>query len=408
MSKAVVPITNTRKLSAATEEQYLWRIGQLIDYREIESWESVNDVVNREILGDDETTYRTESAWRKKYQAAKKFYNNCFAKMESTEYQQKLDVLNRELQRNTIKFRDQRRAWNKQNYENTRFDEVMDIIEEVIPTIGNANFQIHDTPIVDGSTDLLCCLADLHIGQTFKSFWGEYNSDIAKKELNTYLDKVVKIAKIHHSSNIHVCSIGDQISGLIHQTIQISNKENVIEQVKLAIEYISAFCYELTKCFENVYFYNVSGNHSRLNPNKDNAVKDERLDDLIGWTVCNLLKHIDNFHDMTHTKFDSTIGEANIRNKNYLLIHGDVDSISKSGIGDLVTMLGFCPEHIVCGHKHTPAMSEYNGIQVYQSGSFAPSGDDYTVSKRLSGKASQTVLVCDDQGVQCCYNVKLQ
>ena len=89
---------------------------------------------------------------------------------------------------------------------------------------------------------------------------------------------------------------------------------------KLAIEYISAFCYELTKSFENVYFYNVSGNHSRLNPNKDNAVKDERLDDLIGWTVCNLLKHIDNFHDMTHKKFDSTIGEANIRNKNYLLI----------------------------------------------------------------------------------------
>lgn len=397
-----------KKLPSETEEQYLWRIGQMVDSGNIESWESANDSVNREILGEDETAYRTESAWRKKYQAAKKFYNNCFSKMESTEYQEKLDVLNRELQRNTIKFRDNRRAWNKQNYENARFDEVMDIVEEIIPTIGNANFQVHEISQINGNTDLLCCIADLHIGQTFKSFWGEYNSDIAKQELDKYLNDILRIAKTHNSSKIHVCCIGDQISGLIRQTIQISNKENVVEQVKLAIEYISSFCYELTKYFEGVYFYSVSGNHSRLNPNKENAVKDERLDDLIGWTVCNLLKHIENFHDMTHRKFDSTIGEATIRNKNYLLLHGDMDSISKTGIGNLVTMLGFCPEYIVCGHKHTPAMSEFNGIQVYQSGSFSPSGDDYTLSKRLAGGSSQTVLVCDERGVQCCYNVKLQ
>lgn len=401
-------IQDTKKISTETEEQYLWKIGQLIDSGELESWDSVNNIVNHELLGDDETLYRTESAWRKKYQAAKKFYNNCFSKMESTEHQKKLDIMNRELQRNTIKFRDQRRAWNKQNYENTRFDEVMEIFEEIIPTVGNANFKTHNVPQINGTTDLLCCIADLHIGQTFKSFWGEYNSNIGKQELNKYLNDVIAIAKRHNSSKIHVCSIGDQISGLIHQTIQISNKENVVEQVKIAIEYISSFCYELTKYFDDVYFYNISGNHSRLNPNKDNAIKDERLDDLIGWTICNLLKHIDNFHDMTYRKFDSTIGEANIRNKNYLLIHGDVDTISKTGIGDLVTMLGFCPEYIVCGHKHTPAMNEFNGIQIYQSGSFAPSGDDYTISKRLSGKASQTVLVCDEQGVQCCYNVKLQ
>jgi hypothetical protein len=188
--------------------------------------------------------------------------------------------------------------------------------------------------------------------------------------------------------------------------IQISNKENVVEQVKIAIEYISSFCYELTKYYD-VYFYSVNGNHSRLNPNKDNAVKDERLDDLISWTVCKLLEHIDNFHDMTHRKFDSTIGEANIRGKNYLLLHGDMDSITNTGIGNLVTMLGFCPEYIVTGHRHCPAMSDFNGIQVYQSGTFAPSGDDYTISKRLNGKPSQTVLVCDEQGVRCNYNVKL-
>lgn len=77
-------IQDTQKISTETEEQYLWKIGQLIDSGELESWDSVNNIVNHELLGDDETLYRTESAWRKKYQAAKKFYNNCFSKMEST------------------------------------------------------------------------------------------------------------------------------------------------------------------------------------------------------------------------------------------------------------------------------------------------------------------------------------
>ena len=101
-------IVDIKKLPTETEEQYLWRIGQLVDSGELESWESVNQTVNKEILGDDETNYRTESAWRKRYQAAKKFYDNCFSKMESEEYQKKLDVMNRQLQRNTIKFRDNR------------------------------------------------------------------------------------------------------------------------------------------------------------------------------------------------------------------------------------------------------------------------------------------------------------
>lgn len=406
-SKAVDIIEEIKKLPAETEEQYLWKIGQLVDSGQLESWESVNDIVNKEILGDDETTYRTESAWRKRYQAAKKFYDNCFSKMGSEEYQKKLDILNRELQRNTIKFRDNRNAWNKQNYADTRIDETMKIIEEVLPSIGRYNFETHDIPNRNSEISLLVCLSDLHIGQTFKSFWGSYDTSIAKQRLNKYLEEVIKIGKIHNVKDIHLCSIGDQISGAIHTTIQITNKENVIDQVKIAIELISSFSYELTKHFENVFFYDVSGNHSRLNPNKDCTLRDERLDNLIAWSVCGLLKHIRNFHDMTHKKFDDTIAEANIYGKNYLLIHGDMDSISKTGIGNLVTMLGFCPEYIVCGHKHTPAMNEFNGIRVYQSGSMPGSGDDHTVSNRMSGKPSQTVLVCDSKGVVCNYNIDL-
>ena len=131
-----------KKLDNETEEQYLWKIGQLVDSGKIDSWASINNIVNKE-LGIDEDKWRDESSFRKRYQAAKKFYDGCFSKMESEEHQQKLDAINRELARNTIKYRDYRRSWNKQNYVDTRFDETMDIIEERLVDFAKVDFTLN-------------------------------------------------------------------------------------------------------------------------------------------------------------------------------------------------------------------------------------------------------------------------
>ena len=191
-----------KKLPSETEEQFLWKIGQMVDAGKIESWSSVNDIVNKEILGEDEEKYRTESAWRKRYHAAKAFYDGCFSKMESTEYQEKLDELNRELARNTIKYRDQRRSWSKQNYADSRVEETLDILEERLSEIGKVEFDAPNKVELNGDTDLLVILSDLHIGQCFSSTWGEYNSDIARKRLNQLLLEILKIGKRHNSEKV--------------------------------------------------------------------------------------------------------------------------------------------------------------------------------------------------------------
>ena len=395
-----------KKKADETEEQFLWRIGQMIDSGKIENWKSINDIVNRE-LDIDEDKWRCESAFRKRYQAAKAFYNNCFSKMESEEYQKKIDLMNRELVRNTVKFRDERNAWNKQNYIAARADQKLDFLEEKLSEQGKINFKIHEIPNIDGTTDLLVVLSDLHIGQAFSSIWGTYNSDVAKERLEKYLNEIIRIGLLHNSSKVHVTLLGDLISGILHKTVQIGNRENVIEQIKLASEYISSFCYELTKFFNNVYLYDIPGNHSRIDK-KEDAMKDDRLDFLISWSVCQSLKHIDNFHSMLHKRYDTTIAEANIRDNSYILLHGDNDSLTKQGISDLSLMLGFIPSYIIMGHKHFPAMTEFNGVRVYQSGSLVGSGDDYTIQHRMSSKPSQLVLVCNERGVECSYNVDLE
>lgn len=270
-------------------------------------------MVNKELFGDDECQYRDESAYRKAVAYARQFYE---AGVFSTEdaYVKEMQLQKRELEMAKIQFRDERNEWNKQHYIGGRVTQKLNKLQEEISSIGRIIFNNVDVPVKESDNDLLCILSDLHIGQCFESAFGSYNSDIAKERLAIYLQEIFSIAKMNNSENCYVSIQGDLISNSIHKALAITNRENVIEQIKLASEYITSFCYELTKKFSNVYVSNVSGNHSRIDTKKD-ALEDERLDDLIGWTINNALKHIENFHWIGNN-IDTSISCMDIRGKN--------------------------------------------------------------------------------------------
>ena len=341
----------------------------------------------------------------------KKYYEDKFFKLKNNddnEYLEKLEEKKRELARLQIQYRDERNAWSKQNYSAARIDSVLNLLEEKIKDISSINFKIHSTPEKTTMDKcMICMLSDLHIGQTFNSAFGKYNTDIAKKRLNNYLNKVIEISKIHNVSEIYVVGLGDQLSGSIHKTLAISNRENLIEQIKVATEIISSFCYELTKYFNKVNFVNVCGNHTRI-AKKEDAVHDERLDDTVAWAVSLSLNHIENFNYLNSVNLDSGIASLDILGKKYIAVHGDFDGHSKQSVSNLSFMTKQFPYCILSGHMHTPAMNEINGVKMIQSGSLPGSGCDYTIEKRLTGSPSQTVLVCNKKGIDCIYNVDLK
>ena len=90
-----------------------------------------------------------------------------------------------------------------------------------------------------------------------------------------------------------------------------------------------------------------------------------------------------------------------------MLVHGDYDSFSESGVSKLVLMLGFKPTAIFYGHLHRCSFDNIAGIKIIRSGSFSGTCDDYTISKRLSGAASQMICIVTDKGVKTCYPVDL-
>lgn len=392
-------ITSYKRFENESTDELIYRICK--DKEHIGTWQDVANIIN-ELTGDD----FGESTYRKKFQAFQKMLDANQSKFVDSDAQIKeIEVQKRELERAKIKFRDERNAWQKQNYIDARVEQKLDLLEEELLSQGRVNFDIHDNINISSDNDILVILSDFHIGQTFRSIWGEYNSDIAKKRLNQLLNEIIAIQKLHNSEKCYVSLQGDMLSGNIHKTIQVTNRENVIEQIKIASELISSFCYELTKYFGVVFMSSISGNHSRMD-RKDEALHDERLDDIITWGVELSLKHIDNFH-VLNRKLDNGIADMDIRGKSYIAVHGDFDGYNKTGVSNLCMHLGFIPYAITYGHLHTCAVDETNGVKMIRGGSLAGSGDSYTIEKRLSGKPSQMVCVCNKKGVACYYPIEL-
>lgn len=317
-----------------------------------------------------------------------------------------LDSKKIELQKERQKFFDQRNAYAKLLRERSRQEELNEILFEAVKSgnLPTLNYTYSEIPPSDN--DLLVSLNDIHYGANVCNYWNTYNSDICQDMMCRYLDRIISIGSMHRSENCIVWANGDEISGNIHQSIAVTNKENVIEQIKGVSELIAEFLAALSKHFRKVIFVSVAGNHSRIDPNKDHALVSERLDDLVEWYLSARLQNFDNVIIGGGEKIDSTIYLIDVRGKTYCGIHGDFDG-SPSKVQSLQTMAGKPLYAVLSGHLHHNKTDEVQGVKTIMAGSFIGM-DDYCVQKRIVGKAEQMVCVCDSDGIQCTYDISLK
>lgn len=327
------------------------------------------------------------------------------AAIRSTDMLSEFDRKKIELQVERQKFFDQRNAYNKLVRERSRQEELNEILVEAIQSgnLPRLDYEYHE--IMSSDNDLLVSLNDIHYGATVNNYWNTYNSDICREMMRRYLDCIIQIARTHGSENCIVWANGDEISGNIHKSIAVTNKENVIEQVKGVSELIAEFIAELSKHFATVTFISVAGNHSRLDPNKDNALVSERLDDLVEWYLSARLQNFDNVIIGGGEKVDETMYLIDVRGKTYCGVHGDFDG-SASKVQALQTMARKPLYAVLSGHLHHCKIDDVQGIRTIMAGSFLGM-DDYCVQKRIYGRPEQMVCVCDETGVRCSYNVGL-
>ena len=309
----------------------------------------------------------------------------------------------REIKREKQKLSDERAAMNKKCREAARAEANLAMFEDALKESGKISFNSHSIPMVSSNKDIIACVSDVHLGLDTNNSFGIYNSDVTKERLEKYLNEIIDIG--NGCENLYIVLLGDLISGNIHVTTQLENRENAVQQVQKVSELLSSFTYELSKYFKKVYVASVGGNHSRIGEKQD-VLRTERLDDLVPWYMKAKLSHLDNI-EIIDNEIDPTIGEIEIRGHKYLLIHGDFDKYSESGVSKLVMMLGYKPTAVFYGHLHHCSYDDIAGVKIIRSGTFANTNDDYTISKRISGAPSQMVCIVDDKGVRACYPVDL-
>lgn len=335
------------------------------------------------------------------------YFKSKLASQTNDTYLAEIRAEKQEVRKEKQKLFDERTAMNKTLRELARTEEDLSILENLIIENGKFVFPNIEKEIYSSDNDMFVLLSDFHLGGDTDNYFGKYNSNIAEERLQQYLQKIINIRELHNSENVYICILGDILNGEIHFTTQLENRENVTEQVQKSAELISAFVYELSKHFVNVYVNGVAGNHSRTSY-KDQVLRGNRLDNLIPWYMKAKLSNVTNVYFVDDNNYDSTIGCIESRGNKYLMVHGDFDSYSEKGVSRLVLMLGYKPKAILYGHLHRCSYDDIAGVKIIRSGSFSGTSDDYTISKRLSGTPSQMVCIVNSDGVEACYPITLK
>lgn len=336
-----------------------------------------------------------------------KYYREKLAEPKSIKakdsYFSELELKQLEIKKEKQKFFDQRNAFNKEVRDRSRKEEVNEIITDAIAKLDYPLQDYQPEPIVDSDNDILVSLNDPHYGADVDNYWNFYNSDVLKRMIQDYLDEIIVIAARHHSENCIVWANGDLISGNIHKSIEVANKENTIQQIFGVSELFAEFLHELSKHFKTVRFYSVSGNHSRLEPKKL-ASKDERLDDIVEWYLRARLQNNKTILFDDEARIDESMYIFNIRGKNYLGVHGDYDN-SPAGVTQLVQMVERPVYAILSAHFHHNRTDEVQGIKTVMAGSFMGM-DDNCVTKRIKGVPEQMINIATKDGIYASYGIE--
>lgn len=390
-----------KRFPGETDDELIYRVCR--DKDRIGSWELVAGVLNA-LTGNS----YSEACYRKKYQSfVKLFEANRKTLGESDKEISEIREQRRLLEQEKIQFRDERAAWNKQNYVAARVEKKLDLLEQKLAEVGRHDFPSFPPFKIMSDSDMLVILSDFHIGANFDNSFGKYNSQIAKQRLFALYSRIKELQIRHDCKNCYVSLQGDLINGNIHKSVQLTNAENVVEQVKTASELVSNFCYALCGLFERVELRSVVGNHTRLD-RKEDSLHDERLDDLVAWVVSKELIDVENFYYVPND-LDIGIATWDIRGKRYVAVHGDYDEYSSNGVNKLAGLLGYVPYAILYGHLHSCSMEQStSGVKMIRGGSLCGSGDQYSLEHRLMGDPSQMVCICDSSGVVAYYPIELK
>jgi hypothetical protein len=310
------------------------------------------------------------------------------------------------IEREKIKLKDQRKEFRKLLVAQSRFEYIKEFITETALQIAKQKpLEWIQCKPSNGYKEGAILLSDWHSETEIENFLNKFNKEEFLRRFNKLTMKTIEYGKLHNIKVLHVCNLNDLLTGLIHFTSRVAANEDTVTQTMIVGDLLAEMLVKFANEFEKVKFYSVLDNHSRVNPNKDEAIKKESFARFLPWYMKARLQNISNI-EVVDNSLDEDIMVTDICGYSVFMVHGNKDNL-KNVVQDLALMIRKFPDYIFTSHLHHNIEDEVHSCEIIVNPCLMGT-DEYAIDKRKSSKPAQKFLVFTPEvGRECTYNIRL-
>ena len=316
--------------------------------------------------------------------------------LQEDDYMEKLKLREAEIDKKRIKLADEYAYINRLKREVARTETIGEYSQLAAKMVADKYPLIAvEQEEKEGSVKGILCLSDWHYGLVCNNVVNRYDTDIAIERINKLTEQVIKDIGFFNLDELYIANLGDMISGIIHTTIRLENRIDVITQVIEVSELLSELISEISNKVKVKYF-SVIDNHGRVFANKQDNLDVENFNRMIDFYIAKRFENNPNVEIYLNT-IDDGIMEFGIYNWGVVGVHGH-DDTSATAMNNLANMLHADYSLCLMGHRHSPELKEDFRRLTITNGCLCGS-DEYAKKVRKSSRPSQNLIVVSDKNV---------
>ena len=320
------------RLDGENEPQYIWRLCSAKDDGRLEmTWPELGNMFNSE-LG----LQNTESAYRKLYQAVKRFMDAGVFK--ENKYTDDLEERKRQLEAERQKLFATKTEYNRLLRQTSRqelfYQNIADSIQRLTPPEFPVNFDCLDWYPTNGREYILT-ISDIHAGANFKTDTNEYSLEEVGHRFRVLAEKLSAYVRAEDVEILKVVCLGDTIQGILRVSDLQLNETSVVEATVFISQMLQAFLNTLSAFCKVEYYHVPSANHTQIRPlgTKASELKNEDIEYIIGNYIRDVLA--DNGRVTVHLDFDHEYIEIPIHDDMAIAMHGHQIKDVRGALKDL-------------------------------------------------------------------------
>lgn len=389
-------------LADETLENYILRLSDAKKFDKQITWQSIADNINIQF-----GIVRSESWVRSVVRKSMDLEDGEELLSSILEAKQSLVDKTLELKKERVKLQDERTQNNAYVRKLAREDTIKEIAFEVANKLNETKFLPRYNNIKNATNvdkEAILCVSDWHYGLDFKNPWNEFSPEICRDRVAKLRDKTIEYLKKNKISKLHLVNLQDLIAGRIHLGLRLESRYDVITQTIHVSEILAELISSLSR-YVYVDYYDSLDNHSRIEPNKNDAQDLETLCRIIPWYLKERLKDNEKVAFKENTFGYDLITFETLGYK-VIAAHGDRDPVKN--IDHLSMMTEQHYDILLTAHMHHFNCEEKNRCVALGNSSLM-GVDSYAQKLRLSADPSQNlIIVSKDNPVECVYRILLK